>query len=148
MDALKRLTQQFFGITLLWRQDNFYHISTSVDELDTFLLVYFLCYLLTHWSWRITLFDLVCSDYLFKLLLIGDSGVGKSCLLLRFAVSLLILVFFFLSFPTFFTLTLLISDAWTFAMFDKFLSAVELALWTYINLESFILGSPWRIYFI
>uniref|UniRef100_H9GEU3 RAB1B, member RAS onco family n=1 Tax=Anolis carolinensis TaxID=28377 RepID=H9GEU3_ANOCA len=24
------------------------------------------------------------SDYLFKLLLIGDSGVGKSCLLLRF----------------------------------------------------------------
>lgn len=30
----------------------------------------------------------VCSsDYLFKLLLIGDSGVGKSCLLLRFAVS-------------------------------------------------------------
>jgi GTPase SAR1 family protein len=27
-----------------------------------------------------------CSDYLFKLLLIGDSGVGKSCLLLRFAV--------------------------------------------------------------
>jgi len=27
----------------------------------------------------------VFSDYLFKLLLIGDSGVGKSCLLLRFA---------------------------------------------------------------
>ena len=26
-----------------------------------------------------------CSDFLFKLLLIGDSGVGKSCLLLRFA---------------------------------------------------------------
>ena len=26
------------------------------------------------------------SDYLFKLVLIGDSGVGKSCLLLRFAV--------------------------------------------------------------
>ena len=25
------------------------------------------------------------SDFLFKLLLIGDSGVGKSCLLLRFA---------------------------------------------------------------
>jgi len=24
-------------------------------------------------------------DYLFKLVLIGDSGVGKSCLLLRFA---------------------------------------------------------------
>ncbi|KAG5539984.1 hypothetical protein RHGRI_020274 [Rhododendron griersonianum] len=30
-------------------------------------------------------FVLICSDYLFKLLLIGDSGVGKSCLLLRFA---------------------------------------------------------------
>lgn len=29
--------------------------------------------------------SLLCSDYLFKLLLIGDSGVGKSCLLLRFA---------------------------------------------------------------
>uniref|UniRef100_A0A673KFE9 Ras-related protein Rab-1B n=1 Tax=Sinocyclocheilus rhinocerous TaxID=307959 RepID=A0A673KFE9_9TELE len=31
--------------------------------------------------------ELLCShdDYLFKLLLIGDSGVGKSCLLLRFA---------------------------------------------------------------
>uniref|UniRef100_A0AAZ3NZ15 Ras-related protein Rab-1A n=1 Tax=Oncorhynchus tshawytscha TaxID=74940 RepID=A0AAZ3NZ15_ONCTS len=31
--------------------------------------------------------DFTCclSDYLFKLLLIGDSGVGKSCLLLRFA---------------------------------------------------------------
>lgn len=24
-------------------------------------------------------------DYLFKLVLVGDSGVGKSCLLLRFA---------------------------------------------------------------
>jgi len=33
---------------------------------------------------------LLCSDYLFKLLLIGDSGVGKSCLLLRFAVRILI----------------------------------------------------------
>lgn len=32
------------------------------------------------------------SDYLFKLLLIGDSGVGKSCLLLRFAVSELIVI--------------------------------------------------------
>jgi GTPase SAR1 family protein len=29
--------------------------------------------------------NLVYSDYLFKLLLIGNSGVGKSCLLLRFA---------------------------------------------------------------
>jgi len=31
------------------------------------------------------MFPLSSSDYLFKLLLIGDSGVGKSCLLLRFA---------------------------------------------------------------
>ncbi|TYI40478.1 hypothetical protein ES332_A02G165500v1 [Gossypium tomentosum] len=30
-------------------------------------------------------FKVFCSDYLFKLLLIRDSGVGKSCLLLRFA---------------------------------------------------------------
>lgn len=37
------------------------------------------------------------SDYLFKLLLIGDSGVGKSCLLLRFAVRLLLEVFWLLS---------------------------------------------------
>ena len=33
----------------------------------------------------ILLFTIHNSDYLFKLLLIGDSGVGKSCLLLRFA---------------------------------------------------------------
>lgn len=37
---------------------------------------------------QVTVCVCVCSsDYLFKLLLIGDSGVGKSCLLLRFAVS-------------------------------------------------------------
>lgn len=30
------------------------------------------------------------SDFFFKILLIGDSGVGKSCLLLRFAVSYLV----------------------------------------------------------
>ena len=37
-------------------------------------------------SWRVTWRALpLRSDYLFKLLLIGDSGVGKSCLLLRFA---------------------------------------------------------------
>lgn len=33
----------------------------------------------------VNFFLIVFSDYLFKLLLIGDSGVGKSCLLLRFA---------------------------------------------------------------
>lgn len=32
-------------------------------------------------------------DYLFKLLLIGDSSVGKSCLLLRFAVRKASIVF-------------------------------------------------------
>ena len=34
--------------------------------------------------------QIIFSDYLFKLLLIGDSGVGKSCLLLRFALLQLI----------------------------------------------------------
>lgn len=33
----------------------------------------------------VVILNLLYSDYLFKLLLIGDSGVGKSCLLLRFA---------------------------------------------------------------
>ena len=37
------------------------------------------------------LFFVMCSDYLFKVLMIGNSGVGKSCLLLRFAVSSLLL---------------------------------------------------------
>ena len=32
-------------------------------------------------------------DFLFKLVLIGDSGVGKSCLLLRFAVRVLCNIF-------------------------------------------------------
>jgi len=36
-------------------------------------------------SKEITDDDICRYDYLFKLLLIGDSGVGKSCLLLRFA---------------------------------------------------------------
>jgi len=30
--------------------------------------------------------DIVQRDYLFKLLIVGDAGVGKSCLLLRFSV--------------------------------------------------------------
>ncbi|KAL1807890.1 hypothetical protein ACET3Z_024880 [Daucus carota] len=34
---------------------------------------------------NVSVYMLLCSDYLFKLLLIGDSGVGTSRLLLRFA---------------------------------------------------------------
>lgn len=45
------------------------------------------------WVFKLTLTDALVgcsvvadvSDHLFKLVLIGDSGVGKSCLLLRFA---------------------------------------------------------------
>lgn len=43
----------------------------------------------------IKMISLFSSDYLFKLLLIGDSGVGKSCLLLRFAVRIKFLFAFF-----------------------------------------------------
>ena len=50
--------------------------------------LYFSCRLLKFvFFLNIIKFLLFFSDYLFKLLLIGDSGVGKSCLLLRFAVS-------------------------------------------------------------
>ncbi len=31
-------------------------------------------------------FSIVFSDYVFKILIIGDAGGGKSCLILRFAV--------------------------------------------------------------
>ena len=34
------------------------------------------------------LISLKFSDYLFKILLIGNSGVGKSCMLMRYAVNL------------------------------------------------------------
>ena len=51
-----------------------------------------ICYIIMTICELLTLCDLTSfffywnfSDYLFKLLLIGDSGVGKSCLLLRFA---------------------------------------------------------------
>lgn len=47
------------------------HESTNCHHVSLVLLLYFVfCFL---------------SDHLFKLVLIGDSGVGKSCLLLRFA---------------------------------------------------------------
>jgi len=62
------------------------------DYLDLFGLIK-LCEFICKFFIKIFLFVRVSklffcfSDYLFKLLLIGDSGVGKSCLLLRFAVS-------------------------------------------------------------
>ena len=58
------------------QQDAFYSNYNHLNK-DWFELFY--CILI--------LCCIVFSDYLFKLLLIGDSGVGKSCLLLRFAVS-------------------------------------------------------------
>ena len=45
------------------------------------MIIFFTCFLTMY----IFGHYFVCSDFLFKLLLIGDSGVGKSCLLLRFA---------------------------------------------------------------
>lgn len=48
------------------------HFQVRTFEIEYFLFVF-------------SLFNHFYSDYLFKLLLIGDSGVGKSCLLLRFA---------------------------------------------------------------
>lgn len=60
-------------------------VKKSTIFIETF---FFLNAMWGYWQLFIPfLRSLVCSDYLFKLLLIGDSGVGKSCLLLRFAVS-------------------------------------------------------------
>ena len=63
-----------------------------VKDLCEFFSSSFLIYLssnndasLTHQPLVRSPLPLSNSDYLFKLLLIGDSGVGKSCLLLRFA---------------------------------------------------------------
>ena len=68
-------------------------LLTKLSLTSHTLYVYFnngtICYIMTVCD--LTLCDLTSffhwnfSDYLFKLLLIGDSGVGKSCLLLRFA---------------------------------------------------------------
>jgi hypothetical protein len=58
----------------------------------------------THIYKLIIIYFLFFSDYLFKLLLIGDSSVGKSCLLLRFAVSLTLLDFQYVSFRFVFVL--------------------------------------------
>lgn len=66
--------------------------STSSQDLCEFFSSSFLIYLSSNNDASLTHQPLVHSplpssnsDYLFKLLLIGDSGVGKSCLLLRFA---------------------------------------------------------------
>ncbi|KAJ6955090.1 hypothetical protein NC652_006509 [Populus alba x Populus x berolinensis] len=61
-------------------------VSNSGDGSCWGLLVlglFHLCNL--HFDGALIFLLFFCSDYLFKLLLIGDSGVGKSCLLLRFA---------------------------------------------------------------
>jgi len=38
--------------------------------------------------WVSEYFDDIFSDYLFKIVIIGDAGVGKSALLMRFSVNL------------------------------------------------------------
>ena len=91
-------------IESLWAQNSKYqpdtpalHLSFNLFNLVVFslsliFLVIFSFWILIHSTtpyilWKVVnwLTSLPCSDYLFKLLLIGDSGVGKSCLLLRFA---------------------------------------------------------------
>ncbi|XP_028113475.1 uncharacterized protein LOC114311532 [Camellia sinensis] len=57
------------------------------------------------WRRRVKMICDICSDYLFKLLLIGDSGVGKSCLLLRFAKLLFCCLILLLSSVLFLTVT-------------------------------------------
>uniref|UniRef100_A0A8C7N946 Zgc:153169 n=1 Tax=Oncorhynchus kisutch TaxID=8019 RepID=A0A8C7N946_ONCKI len=64
------------------------YLRVSDCLLCAFLCRLFLCKCFSVWclSHRIKVSStLKPDDYLFKLLLIGDSGVGKSCLLLRFA---------------------------------------------------------------
>ncbi|KAL0011920.1 hypothetical protein SO802_007028 [Lithocarpus litseifolius] len=59
--------------------------SSHGDLIELDNLIEFTLQLVASIQWlEIVLYE---ADYLFKLLLIGDSGVGKSCLLLRFAVS-------------------------------------------------------------
>jgi len=56
------------------------------QSLEHFLRTEMTASLRRHGDTRGGIVDIVSRyDYLFKLLLIGDSGVGKSCLLLRFA---------------------------------------------------------------
>ncbi len=50
-----------------------------------FSVFFFFFFFLFRFFFFSNFFTAAKSDYLFKLLLIGDSGVGKSCLLLRFA---------------------------------------------------------------
>ncbi|KAJ3584892.1 hypothetical protein NHX12_013615 [Muraenolepis orangiensis] len=60
-----------------WRPETFYALAKTPTRRDVTArrVVSYSLYFESCWS----------TDYLFKLLLIGDSGVGKSCLLLRFA---------------------------------------------------------------
>ena len=62
-------------------------LITFCGEIITHKKIFLVPYSIQRFITLIPPFVLICSDYLFKLLLIGDSGVGKSCLLLRFAVS-------------------------------------------------------------
>lgn len=66
------------------------HCSLLIKKMYTIVFV--------SWEKLIACFPSYLSDYLFKLLLIGDSGVGKSCLLLRFAVRIEWIIFSFSSF--------------------------------------------------
>mmetsp|Transcript_35893 Transcript_35893/g.52447 ORF Transcript_35893/g.52447 Transcript_35893/m.52447 type:complete len:289 (-) Transcript_35893:378-1244(-) len=62
------------------------HVGISPRKVDFFPSKHYLFTFLTILIFSVLVFfKFFRSDYLFKLLLIGDSGVGKSCLLLRFA---------------------------------------------------------------
>lgn len=86
---------------------DFAYLSHALDAKSSWRLCWLWCMIVLYWEILLleqSMFFIVSenseicltgyivytfSDYLFKLLLIGDSGVGKSCLLLRFAVSYL-----------------------------------------------------------
>lgn len=90
--------------------------STISSSLFSFHLSVIFPYITTHISFQNFSFLLVFSDYLFKLLLIGDSSVGKSCLLLRFAVNFNFLLFFKLLFSCYFRFFTLSVWFWPFGL--------------------------------
>lgn len=67
-------------------------ISLLNNYFDYGYAVWYFHHLCNLYKYVLTNLVIFGSDYLFKLLLIGDSGVGKSCLLLRFAVSAMHLI--------------------------------------------------------